>query len=141
ALMPTRLGARLERYANSDLYTPWARGIGGPATAVGTPGGELQEVVRRERRYRRAPVRVIEDVERLEAERRIEPLLESELLELREVLVPSPLTAELVAERSAKTILPGTSRLREEALVVVGVGSARTHFADWFRIATDVDHD
>src|SRR5215468_8433644 len=138
--MPSRRGARLEGYANSDLYTPWARGIGGAATAVGTPRCELQEVVRREGRHRRAPVRVVEDVERLEAKFRQEPLLDPELLELREVLVPHPRTAELVAERSAKTILPGTSRLREEALVVVGL-RARSHVTGGLRIAIDVDED
>src|SRR5262249_1942765 len=54
----------LERYANADLYTPRAWAIG---AVLGVSRRKLQEVDRRAARNRRAPVSVVEDVDRLDA--------------------------------------------------------------------------
>src|SRR5262249_28804767 len=133
--MPIRSGARLEGYANADLYTPRAWAIG---AVLGVSRRKLQEVDRRAARNRRAPVSVVEDVDRFDAKLRLEPLFHPELLEHREVKVPDPRPAELVAARIAEAIFPGAGWLREQALVVVGL-RARSHVTGGLRITFDVD--
>jgi len=96
---PEQIATRLEHYPKAELYTPRARAIG---AVLGVARRELQEVVRREARHRRAPVRVVEDVDRFNTELRVNTLCHPELLEQREVCVPDPRTAEVVATRCAE---------------------------------------
>src|SRR5262245_24415 len=130
-------GELLEGYPHAELYTPRARGIG---AVLGASRRELQEVDRREAGNRRAPVSVVEDVDRLDAKLRPNSLSHPELLEKREVEVPDRRPAEKVAARVAEPLLTGAGRLREQALVVVSF-SARSNLADRLRFAIEVDSD
>src|SRR5262245_53296277 len=128
----------LERESQADLEAARARRVRRAAAAVIRARRELEEVVRRERGHRRAPVWMIEEVHRLDAQLRREPAHAIEALEQREVQVPDRRTAEAVASAVAEPGDVETRRLREQRLVVVSLG-ARAHRANRLGIAADVD--
>src|SRR5687767_2061477 len=86
---------------------------------------KAHEVVRCKGRDGQPPVRVVEDVGRLETELR-PPTADLERLEQRQVDVPDGGTAEPVAAARTETFGAETGRLREDVEGIVRLGR-RTH--------------